>query len=99
MAAKEQVTVCAENLIGAKPGDRVVMETATRQIYGAVFLVYVLPVTLFFLGYGLGCWLLDRGTLTGIGGFMLGIAAAVVLSQWNLRLGRAIRYRIVSYAK
>ena len=41
----------ARNDIGAQPGDKVVVESSTRKIFGVVALVYVLPVALFLLGY------------------------------------------------
>ena len=41
----------ARHDIGAQPGDKVVVESSTRKIFGVVALVYVLPVVLFLLGY------------------------------------------------
>ena len=41
----------ARNDIGAQPGDKVVVESSTRKIFGVVALVYVLPVVFFLLGY------------------------------------------------
>ena len=41
----------ARNDIGAQPGDKVVVESNTKKIFGVVALVYVLPVVLFLLGY------------------------------------------------
>ena len=41
----------ARNDIGAQPGDKVVVESSTKKIFGVVALVYVLPVVLFLLGY------------------------------------------------
>ena len=95
-AARERVTVQAENLIGAVPGDQVVIETKTGHVFSAIFLVYASPVLLFFLGY----FLLERlgwAIPGGIFGFLLGLAAAVKLSRG--RLGSSIRFRIVSFAK
>lgn len=94
MAAKERVTVQAENLIGAVPGDRVMIETETGRVFSAIFLVYALPVVLFFLGYFL---LSGRGLapLGGVLGFLLGLASAVILSRGPF--GKAIRFRIVSF--
>ena len=96
MAAKEQVTVRAENAIGAAVGDRVVIETETGKVFSAILLVYALPVVLFFVGYFL---LSGRGfgPLGGILGFALGPAAAVLLSRG--RLGKSIRFRIVAFAQ
>ena len=41
----------ARNDIGAQPGDKVVVESSTKKIFGVVALVYVLPVVLFLPGY------------------------------------------------
>ena len=94
-AAKEHITVQAENPIGAVVGDRVVIETATSHVFSAIFLVYALPVVLFFLGY----FLLHSKNLGALGGgigFLLGLAAAVVMSRG--KLGKSLRFRIVSFA-
>ena len=41
----------ARNDIGAQPGEKGVVESSTKKIFGVVALVYVLPVVLFLLGY------------------------------------------------
>lgn len=41
----------ARNLIGAKPGQRVVIESKSSRIFGAAILVYVMPMLFFLLGY------------------------------------------------
>ena len=41
----------ARNDIGAQPGDKVVVESSAKKIFGVVALDYVLPVVLFLLGY------------------------------------------------
>ena len=45
------VTARALNPIGAKPGQKVVVESSTRKMLGIVALVYAIPVALFLLGY------------------------------------------------
>ena len=97
--AHEKITVTAENPIGAMPGDQVVIEAAGTQIYGAILLVYALPIALFFPGYFLGQALGLSGALTGVLGFFLGVAAAVATGRAMARRGREIRFRITSYAK
>ena len=88
----------ARNLIGARPGQRVVIESRSSKVYGAILLVYILPIVLAVLGY-FAAWSLGAGeglcilaTCTGI---VLG-AVIVVLSQ---RLGKnknAITFDIIS---
>ena len=98
-AAKERVVVTAENPIGAGPGDRVIMEADSRAVYSAVFLVYVLPVVLFFTGYFGGEALGAPGALIGVLGFFLGLGLAVAASRRMTRRGREIRFRIVAFAE
>ena len=95
-AAKERISVRAENLIGAAPGDKVIIETESSHVFSAIFLVYALPIVLFFLGYFLLSGR-EHGPLGGILGFLFGLAAAVFLSRG--RLGKSIRFRIVSFVK
>ena len=97
MAAKEEIIVSAENLIGAKTGDFVYIEGETKKVAWAVVLVYVIPVVLFLAGYFLGQqW--GYGNLIGVLGFFLGLALAVLESRRQKKRGQEIRYQIVSYA-
>ena len=98
-AAKERVVVTAENPIGAGPGDRVVIEAERRAVYSAVFLVYVLPVVLFFAGYFAGEALGASGTIIGVLGFFLGLGIAAAASRYMIKRGREIRFRIVRFAE
>ena len=43
----------ARNLIQAKPGQRVTISSKSSRIFGAAFLVYVMPLLFFLLGYAL----------------------------------------------
>ncbi len=97
MAAKEEIIVSAENLIGAKTGDSVYIEGETKKVAWAIVLVYVIPVVLFLAGYFLGQqW--GHGNLIGVLGFFLGLALAVLESRRQKERGQEIRYQIVSYA-
>ena len=97
MAAKEEIIVLAENLIGAKTGDSVYIEGETKKVAWAIVLVYVIPVVLFLTGYFLGQqW--GCGNLIGVLGFFLGLALAVLESRRQKKRGQEIRYQIVSYA-
>ena len=97
MAAKEEIIVSAENLIGAKIGDSVYIEGETKKVAWAIVLLYVIPVVLFLAGYFLGQqW--GCGNLIGVLGFFLGLALAVLESRRQKKRGQEIRYQIVSYA-
>lgn len=62
----------AKNDIGAQPGDKVVVESSTKKIFGVVALVYVLPVVLFLLGY-----FLSEGLAEGVR-YAIAIGAAAL---------------------
>ena len=99
MAATERIIVEAENLIGAKPGDSVVIEGESGKVAWAVTLVYVIPLVLFFLGYFLGQSIMFLPAVLGIIGFILGLFLAVIVSRRQSKAGREIRFRIVSFAE
>ncbi len=99
MAAKECVVVQADNRIGAKVGDRVVIEAASAQVFSAILLVYALPVLLFFTGYFLGARFFSAGSLVGVLGFFLGLLTAVFVSHRKTKTGKEIRFHIVSFAE
>lgn len=47
----QAVRARAKNEVGARPGEKVVVESSTKKLFGVIALVYVLPVVLFLLGY------------------------------------------------
>ena len=58
--------------VGAQPGDKVVVESSTKKLLGAVVMVYVLPVVFFLLGYFLSPGLPEKVR------YVIAIAAAAV---------------------
>ena len=66
------VYVKALNTVGARPGQKVVVESATRNILGVVALVYQLPVVGFLLGY-----FLSEGLAEGVR-YAIAIGAAAL---------------------
>ena len=62
----------ALNTVGAQPGQKVVVESATRKILGVVALVYLLPVVGFLLGY-----FLSEGLAEGVR-YAIAIGAAAL---------------------
>ena len=45
------IRAVVDNPIGAQAGQKVVVESSTRQVFGVIFLVYMVPVALFFIAY------------------------------------------------
>ena len=79
-AVRETMILRAENPIGARPGDLVVVKSETKTVMKAVGAFYVAPLLLFFLGYLLGSLWSLGGSVGGLG-FLLGIALAVVYDR------------------
>ena len=87
----QTVLVRAYNPIGAKPGDRVVVESASCQVLGAAAAVYLLPVLFLLGGYALA------GGPGGAIGFALGLTPAVWMDRRRLKGGRLL-YTVSSFA-
>jgi sigma-E factor negative regulatory protein RseC len=62
----------ARDDVGVKPGQKVVVESSNKKLFGVVLLVYVLPVICFLLGY-----FLSGGLAEGVR-YAIAIAAAAV---------------------
>lgn len=80
-AAKETMLLEAQNPIGARAGDLVVVKSETGPVMKAVGIFYVLPLVLFFLGFWLGDLWGNLSVLTACVGFALGIGLAVVYDR------------------
>ena len=80
---QSELKTAARNTIGAKPGQRVVIESRSSRIFGAALLVYVMPLVFFFLGYALAALLgaADRIRILASFAALLISAVVLVLSQ------------------
>ena len=47
---QSEVKTLARNHVSAQPGQRVVIESRSSAVFGAVFLVYVMPLICFLIG-------------------------------------------------
>ena len=96
---QNELKTVARNLIGAKPGQKVLIERKSSRVYGAILLVYIVPILLAIIGcfsaYAAGA---SEGlcVLCTFLGFMLG-AAVVVISQKLKRDKQSITFDIVSF--
>ena len=45
------VVALAQNPLGARTGDRVLVKSSSKQVLGFAAVVYLLPIGLFFLGF------------------------------------------------
>ena len=77
------VRAVVRNPIGAQAGQKVVVESSSKQVFGVILLVYMLPVVLFFAGYFLAAPLRSevlRGLTAGLA-FLCGILPAIVYDR------------------
>lgn len=95
-AAQQTMLLTAENPIGARVGDMVVISSQTGSVLKAAAVLYLLPLVLFLAGYLLGAMLWQQGAIIGVLALILGIAA---IKLYDKRLSRKeIIYTITSFA-
>lgn len=84
-AFRSLMKVEAVNKISAAVGDKVMIESSTGGILTAAFIVYLMPIILFFASYATAATSgADEGTciLLSIIGFFVGVMIAVGLNRW-----------------
>ena len=96
---QNELKTVARNLIGARPGQRVLIESKSAQVYGAILLVYIVPIVLAVLGcfaaYAAGA---SEGicVLCTFLGFLLG-AVIIVATQRMKKNKSNIRFDIIKF--
>ncbi len=101
MMTKTDVTVTAENHVGARPGDTVLVESANSAILGTAVVVYLVPFLLFFVGYFLG-HAIAAGETISIGLACAGFVAGILPARWldhRVNVKKAVQFRIVEIMK
>lgn len=88
-ATPSPVRAVAVNPIGARKGQKVVVESESKQIIGAALLVYILPFVLFFIAYFASSGLPSESVraLAAILAFLAGVVAAVFADRRLKRSG------------
>ena len=95
-AAKQTMFVTARNPIQAPVGSVVVIRSESGPVLAAAAMLYLMPLGMFLLGYLLGALLWQRGGLTAILAFGLGIAGAVVYDRLVMKKKETV-YTITGY--
>lgn len=92
-----KVESVAENPIGAKQGDTVMVETESRQIIKAALLVYAVPLVLLIIGYTAASVLGAEekiAVLSAFIGFAVGFAVVFGINKY-LRREKGVCVRII----
>jgi sigma-E factor negative regulatory protein RseC len=87
----------AQNPVGAQPGQKVVVESSTKKLLGIAGLVYLVPLALFLLGYGIGAvsgWSGGMRYLPAACGFAAGVVLALFYDR-RVRKQGGVTFTIV----
>lgn len=96
-AAKETILLEADNPIGAVPGDLVNLRSESGPVLKAAAVLYMMPLALFFAGYGTGAALGLSGGLFGALAFVLSVVLIVMYDRRMAKKENTI-YTITGYA-
>lgn len=91
------LTVKADNKLGSRPGDLVLVESENKQILGAAAVMYLVPFLLFFAAYGL-CRHLQLGEKVSVLVSFLGLLLGLLPARWldrRYKTKETVRFRIV----
>ena len=93
---QSEVKTLAKNRVDARPGERVLIESRSSSVFGAVFLVYVMPLVCFLLGYGAAALAgLSEGLCIVFSFIGLAVGAALLVLSQRRKNRREIAYDIV----
>ena len=87
----------AVNPLGARPGQKVVVESSTQKMLGIVAFVYLIPVALFMAGYLLTAFLTPAVAIqytVAVAAFLVGIGFAILYDR-HLRAKGGLSFTIV----
>lgn len=97
-AVQEKMLLTVRNPIGAQPGDMVVIRSDSRSVLAAAAILYLLPLVLFFVGYGVLASLGSNGALGGCLAFVLGIVGAQLYDRLVVKKKKTV-YTIIGYKR
>lgn len=89
---EQAIRVHAENPIGAKVGDRVWVESESKEVFTSIGIAYILPILLMIGFYFIPLGSEGLQILSSLGGFFLGVAICWLYAR---RLGQKGTVRAV----
>lgn len=81
---QSELKAFAKNTVNAKPGEKVIIESLSSRIFGATFLVYIVPIIMLIVGYLVAASLsLSEGMsiLLSFAFFALAVALVVIYQR------------------
>ena len=93
---QNELKVTADNCIGARPGQKVVIESKSSKVYKAILMVYIMPIVLFLLGYAIAA-ALGAGEGIAVSFAALAVSAALLVLWYKKRGNKdKISFAIIS---
>lgn len=93
---QNELKTVAVNRLGARPGQRVVIETSSSVIFGAALLVYVMPLVLFVFGYFISSILgASEGVCVLVSFVFLILSAVILVNTQRKGKKRSIDFNII----
>ena len=95
---QSELKTIARNRIGAKPGQRVTIESSSRKIFSAAFIVYIMPLLFFLAGFALSSAFGASEGVSVLVSFLFLVLSAFVLvrSQRRKNSAKQISFDIIS---
>ena len=95
---QNELKVTADNRIGARPGQKVVIESKSSKVYKAILMVYIMPIVLVLLGYAIAAALgAGEGVCIAVSFAALAVSAALLVLWYKKRGNKdKISFAIIS---
>lgn len=96
---QNELKAFAKNSIHANCGEKVVIESLSSRIFGAAFLLYIVPFIVFFIGYAVAAhYALSEGLtiLVSFGFFLFAVAVVVIYQRINKKKN-PIKFEIIQF--
>ena len=94
---QNEIKTLAKNTVNATKGEKVVIETLSSEIFGAAFLLYIVPFIAFFIAYAIAysCNLGEVACMIISGIAFVLCIAAVIIYQRIKRSSKPIKFEII----
>ena len=95
---QNELKVTADNRIGARPGQKVVIESKSSKVYKAILMVYIMPIVLVLLGYAIAAAFgAGEGVCIAVSFTALAVSAALLVLWYRKRGNKdKISFAIIS---
>lgn len=93
---EREMKAVAKNLVDAKPGQKVTIESRTSVVFNAAMLVYVMPLVFFIAGYALAAALgASEGVCVAVSFAFLAVSAVLLVVTQRRKKDKTIDFNII----